>query len=565
MRGTAAKSPTLLLVLTGILLAQLGLVSQAGAEVIATANALPAQQTVDAGRQTTPGVDWSKAVVESTMKRYPNPADLGSWGYAKALYLFGEYLVWKRTGDNRYLQYVKGWIDAHVDAQGNIDHNLEALDFMLPGNLLVLLYQETKEEKYKLAANKIRERLKTYPRTSDGGFWHATSQSRQHQLWGDGVFMSMPFLVRYGQRFGEGVYANDEAASQLITYASHLHSSEGLLYHAYDESGATSWADPSTHHSAEFWCRAMGWFGMTLIDVLEVLPANHSRRSQLIAILQDLVRGLAKYQDSKTGLWYQVVDKGSTPGNWLETSSSSMYSYVISMAVKRGYVEKKYDAVAKKGYRGVLTKIALDADGMANITDICEGTNVADLNYYFARKRNVNDFHGLGAFLIMNEHFLTSASAMELTAPQTKEFATVIQKEGAHTAHPAAPASDAVKLFSSAEVHAAFEKGSPLVAHDGRNYSVIAGRRDKPGQAELHEKDMDVIYVMQGSATFVTGGKMVDGKTTAPGEVRGTSIDGGETHNLSKDDVIIVPPGVPHWFKDVQGIFFYFVVKVQQP
>jgi unsaturated rhamnogalacturonyl hydrolase len=550
MRETAAKSPMILIVLTGILLAQLGVALRADAT-----EKLPALQTPGPGHQDATNVDWSKSVVESTMKRYPNPAELGSWGYAKALYLFGEYLVWKRTGDPRYLQYVKGWVDSHVDAQGNIDHNLDALDFMLPGNLLVLLYQETKEEKYKLAADKIRERLKTYPRTSDGGFWHATGQSRQHQLWGDGVFMSMPFLVRYGRRFGESSYANDEAASQLITYASHLRSSEGLLYHAYDESRATPWADPATHHSAEFWCRAMGWFGMTLIDVLEVLPANHPKRPQLIAILQDLVRGLAKYQDIKTGLWYQVVDKGSNPGNWLETSSSSMYTYVISMAVKRGFVDQKYDAAAKRGYQGVLTKISLDADGMANITDICEGTNVADLNYYLARKRNANDFHGLGAFLIMNEHFLTSASVMELTAP-----ASVTNAE-----HSAAPASEAVKLFSSAEVRAAFEKGSPLVAHDGRNYSVIAGRRDKPGQSELHEKDMDVIYVVQGSATFVTGGKMVEGKTTAPGEVRSTAIDGGETHTLSKDDVIIVPPGVPHWFKDVQGVFFYFVVKVQQP
>jgi unsaturated rhamnogalacturonyl hydrolase len=550
MRETAAKPPMILIVLTGILLAQLGVALRADAT-----EKLPALQTPGAGHQDATNVDWSKSVVESTMKRYPNPAELGSWGYAKALYLFGEYLVWKRTGDPRYLQYVKGWVDSHVDAQGNIDHNLDALDFMLPGNLLVLLYQETKEEKYKLAADKIRERLKTYPRTSDGGFWHATGQSRQHQLWGDGVFMSMPFLVRYGRRFGESSYANDEAASQLITYAGHLRSSEGLLYHAYDESRATPWADPATHHSAEFWCRAMGWFGMTLIDVLEVLPANHPKRPQLIAILQDLVRGLAKYQDIKTGLWYQVVDKGSNPRNWLETSSSSMYTYVISMAVKRGFVDQKYDAAAKRGYQGVLTKISLDADGMANITDICEGTNVADLNYYLARKRNVNDFHGLGAFLIMNEHFLTSASVMELTAP-----ASVTNAE-----HSAAPASEAVKLFSSAEVRAAFEKGSPLVAHDGRNYSVIAGRRDKPGQSELHEKDMDVIYVVQGSATFVTGGKMVEGKTTAPGEVRGTAIDGGETHTLSKDDVIIVPPGVPHWFKDVQGVFFYFVVKVQQP
>jgi unsaturated rhamnogalacturonyl hydrolase len=882
-------------------------------------------------------VDWSKAVVESTMKRYPTATELGSWGYAKALFLMGEYMVWKRTGESRYLQYVRNWVDSHVDAQGNMDHGTENLDSMLPGNLLLLLYQETGEERYKLAAEKIRQRLNSYPRTADGGFWHANSASRQHQLWGDGVFMSMPFLVRYGRLFGESTYANEEAARQLIVYSSHLRSSEGLLYHAYDESGAATWADPASHHSSEFWCRAMGWFGMTLIDVLDALPVADVKRPQLIAILQDLVRGLAKYQDAQTGLWYQVVDKGSVPGNWLETSSSSMYSYVISVAVKRGYVDKKYEAAARKGYNGVLTKISLDPDGMANITDICEGTNVSDLAYYFARKRNVNDFHGLGAFLIMNEYFLTGQSAMELTRPSRKavqvavtnpsgerrvenvvlrvadiqqvapdfnllsavvvddagttsdaadpqkqlpsqaddldgdgkpdefafqielqprqkrivsiiyggpagfatpradypkrtgarfakhydgmgwesettawrlyfdkrnaidlwgkrkpglyletfaapdykyqeesplgrdiynvgkslgaggvgawidghalpvaevtnrnwrivatgpvrsiveftyegwkvggrvvnlrsritqwagergyehqvavehaedfplvagisrkpelketngntcslaiwgpqvvrpgtgatdslanenlglaiivpdghqgcrregdpqnylvqprlqngaarwyvlaawdqeatpvknlkEFTTLVKREAARLAEPAsvtflssaktnsvaptsaaanvaqASAQDTVKYFSAAEVRASFEKGSALVTKDGRSYSVSTGRRDKPGQSELHEKDTDVFYIVEGSATFVTGGKMLDPKTTAPGEVRGSGIEGGQTQTLSKGDVIVIPAGVPHWFKDVPGTFLYFVVKAQ--
>jgi len=102
-----------------------------------------------------------------------------------------------------------------------------------------------------------------------------------------------------------------------------------------------------------------------------------------------------------------------------------------------------------------------------------------------------------------------------------------------------------------------------LVAKDGHAYSVSAGRRDKPGQSELHEKDTDVFYVLQGTATFVTGGRMVDPKTTAPGEIRGSAIEGGETRTLSKDDVIVIPAGVPHWFKDVQGVFLYFVVKTQ--
>jgi len=365
-----------------------------------------------------PSTDWSIAMVESTMKRFPTPQDLGTWGYAKSLYLYGQYLVWRRTGDKKYLQYIKDWVDYHIDSEGNVfntdkDGKITSiaftnLDSMLPGNLLLLLYKETGEAKYKLAADRIRRKFDTYKRTKDGGFWHAESKNREWQLWGDGVFMSMPFLVRYGKLFGDSQYANDEAAKQLTIYASHLNDPKtGLMFHAYDESGASTWIVPGTNHSAEFWCRAMGWFGMTLIEVLEILPKDHPKRPQLISQVRQLVKAWAKFQDKKTGLWYQVVDKGQMPENWLETSSSSMYSYVTAMAVQRGYVPKSYMSVAMNGYEGVLSKISLGSDGLTNITDICEGTNVADLTYYFARKRNTNDFHGLGAFLIMNEKFMS--------------------------------------------------------------------------------------------------------------------------------------------------------------
>ena len=126
-------------------------------------------------------------------------------------------------------------------------------------------------------------------------------------------------------------------------------------------------------------------------------------------------------------------------------------------------------------------------------------------------------------------------------------------------------AAPVAKYIPSAEVQASFEKGSPLVDHSGRNYAVITGKRDKAGTAELHEKDTDVFYIVDGTATYVTGGKMIDSKSTAPGEVRGSGIEGGDTRQLSKGDVLIIPAGVPHWFKEVQGPFHYFVVKVQNP
>jgi unsaturated rhamnogalacturonyl hydrolase len=142
---------------------------------------------------------------------------------------------------------------------------------------------------------------------------------------------------------------------------------------------------------------------MTLIELLEVMPKNQPQRADLITIINQLAKAFERYQDPGTGLWYQVVDKGGVEGNWLETSCSSMYTYMMWMGVKRGYLPKHYADVAKKGYQGVRTKLTMGSDGLTNLIDISEGTNVSDLAYYFARKRNENDFHGIGAFLIMNE------------------------------------------------------------------------------------------------------------------------------------------------------------------
>jgi len=122
----------------------------------------------------------------------------------------------------------------------------------------------------------------------------------------------------------------------------------------------------------------------------------------------------------------------------------------------------------------------------------------------------------------------------------------------------------AVSYWEKSKVDEAFSKGAVLFdASDGRNYMVHASRREKPGQAEIHTKDADVIYVLQGSATFITGGEAVDAKTTAPDELRGSSIRNGQTRQIAKGDVIIVPHGVPHQFLEVTNPFLYYVVKVR--
>lgn len=123
--------------------------------------------------------------------------------------------------------------------------------------------------------------------------------------------------------------------------------------------------------------------------------------------------------------------------------------------------------------------------------------------------------------------------------------------------------------IESKKVAEAFSKGAVLVGeeehmmHASRNYMVHASRRDGPGIGEVHTRDTDIIYVLEGTATFITGGTLVDGKTIAPDEIRGPSIRGGEVRRITKGDVIIVPEGTPHWFQQVQAPFQYYVVKVR--
>ncbi|MBT2225649.1 glycoside hydrolase family 88 protein [Nonomuraea sp. NEAU-A123] len=378
-----------------------------------TANGGPNVDSLTVDDGTSSGTDWSKAVIDSTMARF-TPSSLGGWGYTQGLYLWGQYLVWQRTGDARYLQYIKDWADRFVDSSGNISNSFGNLDSMQSGNVLLALYKETGQTRYRTAATKIRTRLNTYPRTSDGGWWHSTSDSRQGQLWGDGVYMVDPFLARYGAWVAADTFTRTEPAKQIEVYHSHLRrpsgTAAGLLYHAYDEPGGltASWVKPSLGNTNGIsWCRAMGWFGMATIDILDLLPADHPRRAALIDILRDLVPAYARWQDPATGRWFQVVTETSNSANWTETSCSAMYTYTISRAVELGYVDASYRVNADRGYQGVLDKVSLGQDGRTNIVDISEGTNASDsLSYYFNRGRPVNDFHGLGAFLIMNEQLM---------------------------------------------------------------------------------------------------------------------------------------------------------------
>lgn len=351
-----------------------------------------------------PRIDWSVKMCDSILDRY-TPGSFGDWKYSNALALIGMWRVYGRTQNEDYYTFIKGWVDRFVDENGLIGINLNSLDNMYPGILLCLLYQRTNENKYKTAADQIRARLDSYPRTSDGAFVHVDRPAYNGELWQDGVFMVTGFLIHYGQVFNDAVYANDECARQIALYDAHLKRDEDNLgLHAWDEDRSASWADPGTGLSPESWCRANGWFIMACIETLAILPPGHSERSEIISILYGRLGGMKNFQDDVTGLWYEVIDKGDDHQNWVEQSSSSMVAYAMSTAMEKGYVPAiEFHDNAKKAYAGILSNIELNDAKLTDIYGTVRGTHVGDYNYYVNQPQLVNDPHGIGAFLICNE------------------------------------------------------------------------------------------------------------------------------------------------------------------
>lgn len=329
------------------------------------------------------------------------PANLppaNRWHYHQSVFLYGMQRVWEKTGNQEYFAYMKGYIDNFVDENGNFVFARDELDSIQVGILLFPLYQATKDERYKKAALKLRNLYNTLNKTNEGGFWH--KDNYPNQMWLDGLFMAGPFALMYDEAFGEPELI-DMVLLQESLMRKHMKDEQtGLLYHAWDQSRVMPWSDPDTGCSPEFWGRSVGWYGTALIDILDILPENHSGTRDLIDSLKQLIEGLAKFQDQKTGLWYQVVDKGERSDNWIESSCSSLFIYTIARAIEKGYADKKYLNLAVKAYSGLVKEMVEYDDEAWTMKGICIGTSAGDYNHYVARPTSENDLHGVGAFLL---------------------------------------------------------------------------------------------------------------------------------------------------------------------
>ena len=218
---------------------------------------------------------------ETILERHPLLSN--RWHYEPGVVLLAIQHVWQKYGEKQFFDFIKNNIDKFVDQTGNIrtyhlkDYNLDQIN---SGKLLFTLYDQTGDDRYRQASHLLREQIRSQPRNEQGGFWHKLQYP--HQMWLDGVYMTAPFYAHYGANFDEPEIFEDVALQVALLNQHARDPHTGLFYHAWDASHSQPWADPRTGCSPHFWARAIGWFMMALVDVLEMNGVVEVRKGSFI-------------------------------------------------------------------------------------------------------------------------------------------------------------------------------------------------------------------------------------------------------------------------------------------
>lgn len=331
-----------------------------------------------------PYKNYSEWMTYSEMQRTPKSfmldfAKKPRWSYVMGIELeamLDTYLIY---GGEKIMDYCQEYTDTMITSNGEI-RNYNLLDYNLDnirtGHFVSRMYQLRPEKKNLKAMKTMMKQLDSQPRTvADKVFWHKAIYA--YQVWLDGIFMGLPYRsltasMLYSKKKANKIY--DDAVNQIsITYDRTFDPKTGLNRHAYDENRNMFWADKQTGLSQHCWGRAQGWYSMALIELLDVMPENYARRSELITLLQKDLDAIIKWQDAETGLWYQVMDEPGKEGNYLESTCSSMFAYVLMKAHRKGYLGEKYRDSGMKAYNGIIKHfIKVHPDNTISLTQCCE-------------------------------------------------------------------------------------------------------------------------------------------------------------------------------------------------
>ncbi len=308
-----------------------------------------------------------------------------------------------------YLDFCERFIDHYIGEDGTplgYSKDKYNLDDINEGRVLFDLYRLTGKEKYKKAIMLLRDQLKDQPRTDTGNFWH--KKIYPDQVWLDGIYMAQVFYVRYEKEFGSKDYS--DTMEQIRNVRRYMFDEDkGLLCHGLDRSKKAFWADKETGKSQNCWLRATGWFTVALADIIEYID-NDEYKSELSDIFREVIGGIARYADEKTGMYYQVVDQGDRNGNYLETSGSSMIAYAMMKGARLGVLDSSYSDMGRKTFDGICDKyLKISPTGEFDLGGIClvAGLGPEDnrrrdgsFEYYISEPVVENDAKGVAPFIL---------------------------------------------------------------------------------------------------------------------------------------------------------------------
>ena len=363
----------------------------------------------------------------SEMKRTPKSylldfASKPRWNYAVGIELEGLLDTYRVHGDDAILNYLHTYRQKMIDERGDVvgyDYNAFNLDNVRPAKFILRMQQYGARKGEKIALKTFMKQLLNQPRTREGVFWHKAIYA--NQVWLDGIFMGLPFYCDYAVKNCSPRKARrilDDAVNQMMQTDRRTYDEKtGLWKHAWDETHRQFWANPLTGQSRHTWARALGWYVMAMTECLDVMPDDYPRKAEVVALLQKVMKAVVQYQDKKSGVWYDVLDVES-PKNYLESTASCMFAYVLLKGSRMGWLDTDFNEAGKRAYEGILKRfIRVNKDRTISLTDCCSVSGLGpgkgpfvpagkenykrdgSFDYYMSEPIRDNDAKGIGPFI----------------------------------------------------------------------------------------------------------------------------------------------------------------------
>lgn len=374
-----------------------------------------------------PYKNYSEWLTYSEMKRVPHSylLDFSSkpkWSYVMGIEMEGMLDTYEhyKEGNNAILDYLKEYPAKMIDEKGNItgykyeDFNL---DNVRTAKFILRMHNLFPTKGTEKALKTLFKQLQNQPRTKEGVYWHKAIYA--NQVWLDGIFMGLPFYCNYAVQTMKPKkaekYLND-AVDQMVKTDYRTYDEKTQLWkHAWDETHQQFWANKEDGKSQHCWARALGWYVMAMTECLDAMPENYARRQEVIDLLNKAMKSVVKYQDKKTGVWYDVLDVKSDK-NYLESTASSMFAYVLLKGYRKGYLSEEYLKAGVKAYNGILKQfIKVNTDKTISLTRCCAVSGLGpgpgpyvkkpnykrdgSFKYYMSEPIRDNDAKGVGPFI----------------------------------------------------------------------------------------------------------------------------------------------------------------------